>query len=247
MRSTVCRVIRDTELRRSDVGYDFFDHLHRDYYSFSPEVCRMMARSTPTQDLIRIFFVGPLSRALRLAYAHNVEGVGPGELGRIFHEGIADSELGALDSQQLDQAQIVLRALRTPHSPLPAQLAELAEFLDGTARTSPFIRWGLLEPIEIYADALAVRLGGATHDQLGLALGDALDAWATRIPLTDVWLHLSPLGLVREVEFVRRVLARNPATRASIGARLALLFDPDDERVGVLRQCGFEASEVTNA
>ena len=41
MRSTRCAGCV-TALRRSEVGFDFFEHLHYDYYSFSPQVVAMM-------------------------------------------------------------------------------------------------------------------------------------------------------------------------------------------------------------
>jgi hypothetical protein len=60
------RPVRDLMLRRSDVGHDFFMHLHRDYYSVSPEVCRLMGATPSLNDFVRQNFVAPLVNALEL-------------------------------------------------------------------------------------------------------------------------------------------------------------------------------------
>jgi hypothetical protein len=56
------RSVRDQVLRKSDIGFDFFQHLFHDYYGFSPQVCKLMARSPDLQERIRLYFVGPLAR-----------------------------------------------------------------------------------------------------------------------------------------------------------------------------------------
>lgn len=234
------RAIRDGVLRLSDIGYDFFDRLHYDYYAFSPEVCRMMARSNALQEHIRLFFVGPLARVLKLAHLHNSEGYGPEDLGRAFEEGVLSSELATLESGDLEQAMAVLKALRDDEAPVTAtDLLPFADSLRSVIRITPLLRWALLEPVEIYSRALESRLNAVSALQIGRQLARELDAWAAAMPLTDVWETLTPLGLLRELQFLGRVLVRNRPARVRLGARLAARFADDGDHAGVLRATGF--------
>src|SRR5439155_2729756 len=115
----------------------------------------------------------------------------------------------------LDEALALLGAVRAPETALPPLLADFAAYLD-TARVSAFVRWALLEPVEIHVRALGWRLDGLPRAELGRRLAESLDDWSTRLPLTDAWLRLSTTGLVRELEFLKRVLVRTPRARATL-------------------------------
>jgi hypothetical protein len=239
------RSTRDHLLRRSDVGYDFFERLHYDYYGFSPEVCRMMARSSDLTQRIRAYFVEPLAGSLQLARAHSVEGVAGAALGRAFGECAGRSGLDALTRADIDEALSILGVLRSTVAPLPRHLAELADFLEGPVRSSEFIGWGLLDPIRIYVEALAWRFDGVSLETIGDRLASAFNRWAAAMPLTGVWSTLSVLGLRRELGFLSTVVVRDPEARLALGRRLAPMVSGDPERAAELVAAGFVAQEVS--
>jgi hypothetical protein len=217
------RLVRDRTLRNSDIGYDFFQRLWDDYYAFSPEVCRLMARSPNLLVRVRLCFVGPLSRILRLAYDHATAGSSGERLGRAFEDGVAESELASLRNEDLHDAEVLLGCVQDADSPMSPLLAEFAAYLGETARRSPFVRWALVEPIVIYVRALRWRLERVPTAELGDRLARALEDWGARLPLTDAWHGLSDVGLLRELEFLKRVLLPSAAARARLARRLLAL------------------------
>lgn len=239
------RTIRDGVLRRSDVGFDFFDHLHHDYYAFSPEVCRMMARCHGLQERVRRYFVVPLSRVLQLAHQYATLGVDAAGLGEAFESGVRGTETASLQRAEIDEARALLGTLRTPDAAMPPELMELARYVGDAARVSPFVGWALLDPIEIYSRGLLWRLDGLPPFEVGRRLAAAFDTWAAMMPLTDVWTGLSRPGMLRELKFIASVIARSPETRVALGRRLAALLGADPEQLAILQAAGFlPASEV---
>src|SRR5262249_22612319 len=68
------RRIRDGLLRTSTIGFSFFEHLHHDYYAFSPELVRMMGGNQELVDQVATYVVRPLVLSLHLIYDRLVLG-----------------------------------------------------------------------------------------------------------------------------------------------------------------------------
>ena len=68
------RAVRDGLLRKSEVGYAFFESLHHDYYAFSPQVCTLLAGHPQLYGLVLDGFVRPLVHALRLIQEYTLSG-----------------------------------------------------------------------------------------------------------------------------------------------------------------------------
>jgi hypothetical protein len=215
------RAVRDGVLRRSEIGFDFFAHLHADYYGFSPQVCRMMARSGDLLARIRSYFVEPLTLCLDLLRGHTLDRVEPHALGaQLDHWVRGASELAALTAADLDAARAILDHTAPGAVPPAPPYAELAALLDSRARSSPFVTWALFDPISIVIDALAWRLEGVATADIGHRLAAAFDAWAVRMPLTDVWRNLSRYALAEEIAFLGRALVRGADARAAFRDRV---------------------------
>jgi hypothetical protein len=225
------RQVRDSFLRRSEIGFSFFDWLFEDYYGFSPEVCRLMAVSAPLRARIERDFVRPLTMILTLIHDYTLGEVGMDELGRRFESGLAAApELAALSRDQVVEALHVFRAVRLGTAlPEPA-LTELSELLSARAFTSPPIRWALMDTVQIYADALLWRLDNERTEEIGRRLAARFDAWAAQMPFTGIWKSLARYEIRQELIFLKHCLLRSDEARRQFGERMLEHF-PDDPRI----------------
>jgi hypothetical protein len=220
------RELRDGVLRRSECGYDFFAHLHADYYAFSPEVCRLMARTPNLTDTIRNQFVVPLAAALGLMRAYGIDRASEAELGDRFHRVVAaNGQLAALTADDLAWGR---EALSPASSALAApDVAAAASLLRARALPSEHVRWALIEPIAMMIEALTWRLDGATPEAIGRRLSRRFDDWGARLPITPVWGSLSKYAIRNELRFLEATLLRTREARVRFGARLVQTLDPE--------------------
>lgn len=229
------RQLRDRNLRKSEIGFDFFERLHADYYQFSPRVVTMMGTDSPLRGFIRTYFVRPLVSALELVHSHTIDHVPPEELERRLDaklrnspeiEGLGAGDLAAL-REMITSSTDRSAAARLPRSD-SANLGELATLLDTRALSSPYIRWALADVLLMYMQALEWRAAGAAD--VGVRFAAAIDAWSTRMPISPVWPNLSRHELVEELDFLRRTLLRGPASQREFARRLVETF-PGDARI----------------
>jgi hypothetical protein len=211
------RQVRDGYLRRTRIGLEFFDRLHSDYYSFSPQICRLMARHPEIRQDVAVYFVQPLVRSLELVRDYTLNGCDPTDLGRKFLAAVeASPALSSLDHFQVLQALNVVRG--NTEEGLPGE--PLARLLRERARTSIYVSWALIEPLELFVDALLWRLDGLLPDELGRRLAAAMDQWGCRLPITEVWKDLSNSGLREELDFLNQALLRDLDARNRFTDRL---------------------------
>ena len=231
------RDVRDRFLRQSEVGFEFFERLHRDYYTFSPQVCGMMARSSALKSQVDNYFVKPLTEMLSLIYEYTANYCTNAELGARFDAVVTLSpimaSLGAADITRLER---VLGSTSLPSPPDNGDdLSQLESLLSERAHSSEFVKWALIDPLLIYLEGLRLRLLERDPHTLGLRLADAIDAWAARMPITDVWSQLSWYDRSSELDFLARALLRTPQARARFAARLLAFFDGDERMRELLR------------
>jgi hypothetical protein len=163
--------------------------------------------------------VGPLLRLVALAHQHDVASV-PAQLGAAFAKSVHAADPIA-----------------------PRQIEAVLAQLSVEARQSSYIRWALIEPLEILARGLSWRTQGMAGAELGRRLGRALAVWAGRLPLTEAWRDLSDVALARELAVLRRVLLRDAAARAVVGRRLRALIGDDGYRCALLAEAGYLAGD----
>lgn len=234
------RQVRDKFLRRSYVGFSFFDKLFYDYYGFSPEVCRLMAFSPALRERVEKHFVRPLTLALSLIHAYTLDQADAAELGRRFEAGLqASPELSGMSSEEVFEAVGVLDAVRRG-DPLPdPTLSEISRLLSGRAMTSEPVRWALMDTVAVYARALVWRQEGVSTAAIGERLATYFDEWAVEMPFTDVWSGLAKYEIGQELAFLQKCLLRTPQARMRFAERLVNAF-PDDARLpGLLAAAGY--------
>jgi hypothetical protein len=209
------RQVRERFLRRSEVGYDFFEHLHYDYYAFSPQVCREMASDAMLTGNVATYYVRPLKSCLQLAAAHLIDGESPGEVGRRLVEGVPD-DLAKLSAAEIVSAVDMLHADGQPLSRWREQLPNTPLL----AQQSDFVYWALIEPIAIYLSALIERIDGASAQEIGASFTGQLDLWGGKLPITEIWSTFSDYELRRELGFLSECLLRAPPARHRFAERL---------------------------
>jgi hypothetical protein len=228
------RDIRDRALRKSEIGFDFFDRLFVDYYQFSPRVVDLMGGDPTLRTFIRTYFVRPLIAALQLFHAHTVSHVPPEELERRLDLAVREwPEVGALGVTDLAALRQILSPgsdrgalARLPYS--ASALNEMATLLDARALTSPYVKWALVDVMMILVQALEWRAAGTSEG--GRRLAAAIDSWSTRMPISPIWAQLSRHEIAEGLEFLRRTLLRESWGQRLFASRLVEAF-PHSARI----------------
>lgn len=210
------RSVRDGFIRRSEVGFAFFDSLHRDYYGFSPQVCTLMARHPTLRPLVLEGFVRPLVSMLRLIEEFALKAADSATLGERFAAEHEDRAAGAARLATLHRAREVLGG---GDAELTHEQQLLSELL-APALESDHLLWAVVEPIQLYEAALAAHIDDCPVEQLGEHLYAAIDSWGCRVPLDNVWASLHAVELQNEVGLLATTLLRTPEARAEFRYRL---------------------------
>ena len=230
------RAIRDKSLRWSDVGFDFFDKLHYDYYSFSPQVCTLMSGSPELRDQVSAYFVLPLTRCLYLIHDYGKGKCSTKEIGARFEAGVqASAQLSSITREEVHTALSVIGHLQDSEPVADEKLEELAKLLSERAWSSPFVHWALIETIEIYANALLWRFDGVPSHEIGSRLGERFDAWGARMPVSEVWKGLSRYAIREELDFLKNSLLRSTEARERFAQRLIDYLAADSELAAIIR------------
>jgi hypothetical protein len=228
------RQLRERFLRRSEVGYDFFEYLHYDYYAFSPQVCGEMATDSTLTGNVATYYVRPLKSCLQLAAAHLIDGEPPEQVGQRLIEGVP-GDLAELSATEILSAVGVLRAEDQP----PSRWREQLPITPTLASESDFVRWALIEPIAIYLSALVEHTEGASAQELGASFTDQLARWGGELPITEIWSTFSDYELRRELGFLGECLLRAPPARRRFAERLMQEMPSHERLAWLLLEAGY--------
>jgi hypothetical protein len=240
------RQIRDSFLRRSEVGYSFFNQLHYDYYGFSPEVCRMMAVSPQLVALIELYFVKPLTQCLQLIYDYQVNRCSTDELGKRFEMGLTNvPELTQLSLQDLQRVLRLLGDLEQNSMEPELAITGLGHLLAERAASSPYIRWAIMDTISMYVHALLDRLAGMSTVSIGQRFANRIEEWSIQMPLSDIWYTLSRYAIAQELAFLKRALLRTKEAQRRFGQRLVDYCSGDARIVELLIDAGYLSQEAS--
>lgn len=216
------RAVRDGFLRRSEVGYAFFQTLFYDYYAFSPQIATILAGRPGLRGAVHDGFVRPLITILQLMRRYGVDGATAAELGAAF--GAAHPDGAASRHSWVEQAQSWIADPASAGLP-PDQIPILGELI-GRALSSGHVVWALVDPLEIYERAIGVSVEGGSDDAIGAFLVEAFATWGSRLPLDPVWASLPVDRLHSELAVVEKTLLRTSASRVVFRDRLIHEF-PD--------------------
>lgn len=216
------RSVRDHFVRKTEVGHAFFEQFFRDYYSFSPQVCTIMARNPSIPELLLEGYINPLLDFWKIM------------IERSRCENMSEAKLGAsFVSLHLDPTQARSRrdALNRTISYWLYQdsndfevPAELLTLLKERAWSSDYIQWALVAPIRIYYGLLTLYLDGADEDAIGREFNHALESWAPEMPISRIWASLTVDQVVKELEFCENVLLQTAESKKRFHERLKNQF-----------------------
>jgi hypothetical protein len=211
------RSLRDGLLRRSEVGYAFFDALHYDYYSFSPQVCTLMAGKPALPEVILAAYVEPLLFMLRAMKAAAHESVDDEELGRRFLDALGGPEAREARLAALDQAGRVWLGGEMEDDETALRLSSL---LREHAAPSEHVRWALIEPIWMFRAILAGLSDAPDPANVGRALREGIEDWSAGLPIDPVWASLPMRELIAELDTLDSILLIAPRARLRFRRRL---------------------------
>ncbi|MGH7497794.1 MAG: CFI-box-CTERM domain-containing protein [Gemmatimonadales bacterium] len=208
------RVLRDRVLRKSELGFTFFDRLFRAYYSFSPQVVSLMARNPNLRPLILDVYVRPLIRSLQMIQHLTIDRGNQESATALLRE-IVDPE--GVTVQQV----LVWKLLDGDRALLGETEAELAALLEARATGIPHIQWAMVEPVQMWFKAMEQLTAGASLETVGAWWKDRIDEWAPRVPIEPFWGVLTRAELEGELQVVREVLVTSRGGRRRFAERLA--------------------------
>jgi hypothetical protein len=216
------RQVRDGFLRTTDTGHDFFATFFHDYYSFSPQVCTMIAGRPSAKDVVRSCFVEPLLDFWQFMVARSVlVDATNGELGAAFVESLP---LPADRPERLSHLVRTSAAWEVQYAEGGDIPREMFTLLRERAWPSPSIQWALVDPLRIYGEVLTRACAGDGVLALGTQLRRLLDEWTPRLPLTGTWGSLNARELAQEFGLCKRALLQTPAATRAFCDRLAKRF-----------------------
>ncbi|HTU13019.1 MAG TPA: hypothetical protein VMG08_19170 [Allosphingosinicella sp.] len=216
------RALRDGLLRRSEVGHAFFGRLFFDYYSFSPQVCTLMAGEPQLPDLVLKGYVEPLLLMLRAMTAATYEPIDDETLGRRFLAAVGGPAARRQRLAALDQAGRFWRGDEVPDHETARKLAGL---LQDHALPSEHVRWALVEPVRIFQAILRALPRRPVAATIGRDIRAAIDAWVPDFPIDPIWASLPLRELTAELENIDAVLLKSEAARARFRRRLLARFE----------------------
>jgi hypothetical protein len=215
------RRLRDGLLRRSEVGHAFFNGLFFDYYSFSPQVCTLMAGEPRLPGLVLQGYVEPLLFMLRAMTVATYEPVNDRELGRRFLGWVGGPAQRRNRLTAVEQAGRFWRGADVPDHDVARRLTNL---LQAHAMPSEHVRWALVEPVSMFGAILEALPARPAPARVGRAIREAIDDWAPRFPIDPVWASLPMRTLIDELENIDALLLRSAGARLRFRHRLLARF-----------------------
>jgi hypothetical protein len=236
------RYVREHALRCSEVGDDFFKAFFYSYYSFSPEVCRLMGHHPELRGLIKGYFVVPLLGAFELFVAY-VENRGTG-LAELLVEQAQRPELAAVHTpafqKELDEFLGLAQAcdLSTIHEAIQGRdqkfacVSLLLKHVNQKVMADQVIRWSLLEMLRIWLAASALVNSGHAVEDCNRQIYRMVSEWISLLPITAVWKEFSRLQTEEELAllghfifdpgaklvFARRLVQEHPRYATTINS-----------------------------
>jgi hypothetical protein len=211
------RSVRDHFVRSTEVGYEFFEHFFRDYYSFSPQVCTIMAKTPNISEHLLEGYINPLLDFWKIMIERSQTYFSDLELGAAFvnyhsNRPRANARLNALNfttaywlKQDSNNNELT---------------TELITLLRERAWSSEYIQWALVAPVRIYYNLLTLFLDGADEERIGSEFNRALEFWVSEVPISEVWASLPIKKVVKELEFCNNALLKSAHNQKRFRQRL---------------------------
>jgi hypothetical protein len=211
------RSVRDHFVRSTEVGFAFFEQFFHDYYSFSPQVCTIMAGNPSILAHLLEGYINPLLAFWRVMIERSGQRFSYAELGAAF---VRHHPERALVEARFDALQRTVTYWLNQGSNSGEAPPELIALLRERAWPSDYVQWALVAPVRIYHALLSLYLDGADEETIGRGFDRALESWAPEFPISDVWASLTADQVVRELEFCDNALLQSAGNKKRFHQRL---------------------------
>ncbi|MGH8479485.1 MAG: CFI-box-CTERM domain-containing protein [Gammaproteobacteria bacterium] len=224
------RSVRDRFVRSTEVGYAFCEQFFRDYYSFSPQVCTIIAGNPSIPGHLLEGYINPLLDFWKVMIERSDQHFSDAQLGAAFVRHHSDRAQAEARLDALHRTVMYWLTQDSNDSEVPEKLITL---LRDRAWPSDHIQWALVAPVRIYHDLLTLYLDGADEETIGRELNRALESWAPEVPISEVWASLPAEQVVKELEFCDNALLQSPGNKKLFHQRLRDRFR-DITSIGVV-------------
>lgn len=214
------RSVRDNFVRNTELGHDFFEKLHKDYYSFSPQVCTILAENKTLNKYLLEGYINPLLDFWQIMIERSRSKMSNAELGAAFVR-LNQDQKNAEEKRKALQRTIDYWQKKSESNNVPKELTTL---LKERAWTSEYVKWGLIDPIRIYYDLLVLYLKGAGESEIGQEFNRELESWTSEIPISDIWLSFPPNEMANGLKYFERVLFQSKTAEKRFSKRLQNRF-----------------------
>jgi hypothetical protein len=215
------RLIRDHFVRSTEVGYAFFEQFFRDYYSFSPQVCTIMAGKPGISAQFLEGYINPLLEFWKIMISRSNNIMSETDLGELFYQLHPDREKARERLDALYRTRTYWFNEISGDSKAPAELLSL---LRERAWPSDHIQWALVEPVRIYSEILESFIDGADKQTIGHLFNSRLESWVPEIPISEIWASLPVNDVKRELEFCENALLQTHNNKKRFRQYLAERF-----------------------
>jgi len=210
------RSVRDRFVRRTEVGHAFFEQFFRDYYSFSPQVCTIMAGNPDVPAQLLEGYINPLLDFWKVMIERSGQCFSDADMGAAFVRHHPDRAHAEARLNALHRTAAYWLNQGSNHNAPP----ELITLLKERAWPSDHVKWALVAPVGIYHNVLTSYLDGADEEAIGLVFNRALESWAPNMPISEVWASLPAEQVVRELEFCDNALLQAAGNKTRFRQRI---------------------------
>ncbi len=224
------RFVRDYFVRSTEVGHAFFEQFFRDYYSFSPQVCTIMASNPSISEYLSEGYINPLLDFWKVMIERSQQCLSDSDLGAAFVRLHRDRVQTKARLDALQRTATYWYNQDSNDSEVPTELITL---LRKRAWPSDYIQWAVVTPVYIYHGLLILYLYGTDEETIGREFNRSLESWAPEVPISDVWRSLPVEQVVKELEFCNNALLQSAGNKKRFQQRLKDLF-PDITSIDVV-------------
>jgi len=216
------RLVRDHFVRSTEVGYDFFENFFHDYYSFSPQVCTMMAGNPKISEHFLEGYINPLLDFWKIMIERSSKLLDETKLANLFTTLHPDRKKAKERLAALQRTSAYWAGdISDKSDSVPEELIAL---LSERAWPSEHIQWALIEPVRLYHDLLTHYLYNEDKASFGRELNRQLEEWAPEIPISEVWASLPADEVSRELKFCHNTLLQSEKNKQRFNQRLLEKF-----------------------
>ncbi len=202
------RRLRDGTLRSSRIGEVLFDHIHREYYAFSPAVFRTMVRDPQALMNVETWLVQPLVNVLKLARDYAASPDDAEQLGAKF------LAIPAANQIPWESAEWLLRSVATGSmevAALDSGTSEICNLLASWMPRSPHVQWAIIEPLLIYVRARLQFTAPSDAEEVGTWLAGAFEGWLSEMPVEAVAQDLMASEISADLPKLKQIVGSSVA------------------------------------